>query len=126
MATNVLPSTRHRLRAISRLVVEAEVADAHDVAGHRTGLGQGLVDAELLQPVVDVGERVEVGEVGQGDGPHGGPAVDAQLVLVDRSISTPSGVGPVDDERLGLGLGGARLLDHHAAARRAPPAGPRR
>ena len=57
-------------------VVEGEAADVHGVAGAGAGAGQGLVDAEGAQAPVGLVERLDVGEVGQGDGPLGLPADD--------------------------------------------------
>ena len=83
------------------LVVEAQPADVHDVAVAGAGPGQRLVDAELLRGARwAYVERLDVGEVGQGDGPLGlRGRCTTKLPSSSRSMRTPSGIGPVHDER---------------------------
>src|SRR3546814_7004688 len=72
----------------SDLVLEAEPANVHDVAGLGPSAGEGLVDAECLEPAVGLVERFDLREVRQSDGALGLAAEDrvaAVVLALDRS-----------------------------------------
>src|SRR5689334_9695866 len=94
--------------APSRLffVVEGEAADVHGVAGPGAGARQRLVDAEGAQAAVGLVERLDVREVGQGDGP-------LRLAAGDGPAAVVASIDPVALRRrpvhhVGIGLGKLR------------------
>src|SRR3546814_16451014 len=77
------------------LVLDAEAAEIHDVAGLGTGAGQGLVDAEGLEPAVSLVESLALREAGLRDRTYG-PATEVRVagfVLALRPGAPSAGIG---------------------------------
>src|SRR5439155_14388229 len=107
----ILATTITACRSSVRLELEGQAADANDIALARAGPRQGPVDAEPLQPLVHVGERLRVGQVGHRDGPLGLSAVDPEGAVVAPLDAHALLLGPVHDERLRRGQHGPCIRD---------------
>ena len=91
--------------------VSSNVADAHDVAVAHAGPVERALDAHPPQPLLHVGHRFGVGEVGERDRALRGPARDAPRVAALAHDREALLLGAQHDVRLGLAFGGARLVD---------------
>src|SRR3546814_11418740 len=84
----------------SDLVLEAEPADVHDVAGLGPSAGEGLVDAECLEPAVGLVERFDLRAVRQSDGALGLAAEDRVAAVVLALDPVALGAGATHHEGL--------------------------